>query len=125
MNDHIAQFVKGAHVLSAAAVIAIIAAAVPASYVFSGIPSSPAQTKIVGPVEVSLPDAAALRDEVANLKAEVATLLSNRNATAQDLKRLQDNIAALDAKLSKIKKQSGVRERNDIGRSHSRVGTGP
>ena len=37
MNDHIAQFVKGAHVLTAAAIIALIAAAVPASVVFSGL----------------------------------------------------------------------------------------
>jgi len=33
MNDHIAQFVKGTHILTAAAVIALVVAAIPTSYV--------------------------------------------------------------------------------------------
>ena len=47
-NDHIAQFVKGAHILTAVAVLVLLVAAVPTSLVFLRLPSSPAETKIVG-----------------------------------------------------------------------------
>ena len=70
MNDHIAQFVKGAHILTAAAVVTLVIAAVPTSVVLSSLPSSPTQTKIVGPVEVSSPELTAIRDDVANLRKE-------------------------------------------------------
>lgn len=104
MNDHIAQFVKGAHVLTAAAVIAIVVAAVPTSYVFSNLPASPAETKIVGPVNVFSPEVTAIRDDVVDLKADVGKRLSNSRAAGDDLKRLEETFARLDAKLSKMQK---------------------
>jgi predicted metal-dependent hydrolase len=45
MNDHIAQFVKGAHILVASAVIALLAATVPAGFAFSNHTSSPAKNR--------------------------------------------------------------------------------
>jgi hypothetical protein len=104
MNDHIAQFVKGAHVLTAAAVIAVVFAAVPMGFAFSGLPASPAQMKIVGPVNVSSPEVLALRDEVASLKADVAKLLAGSDATASDLKHLEEGLARLDGRLAKIQR---------------------
>jgi hypothetical protein len=102
MNDHIAQFVKGAHVLTAAAVIGIVIAAVPTSFMFSGLPSSPTETKIVGPVDVSSPEVMLIRDDVSNLKADVERLLLNSKAARNDVKRLEENVAKLDAKLRRI-----------------------
>jgi hypothetical protein len=113
INDHIAQFVKGAHVLTAAAVIAIIVAAVPTCYVFSGVPASAAQTKIVGPVEVSLPDAAAMRREVTSLKADVGTLLVGSRTTTGDLKRLDEKVSKLDATLRKLRRPTPQRAREE------------
>jgi len=104
MNDHIAQFVKGAHVLTAAAVIAVVLAAVPTGFAFSGIPTSPAEMKIVGPVNVSAAEVLALRDEVANLKANVGRLLAGSQSAARDVKRLEEEFARLDARLSKMQR---------------------
>ena len=101
MNDHIAQFVKGAHVLTAAAVIMIVIVAAPASYTFSRVPPSPAETKIVGPVNVSSPDLSSIRDVVARLKVDVAKLLSNGQAAGNDLKlrsKMQKTMPAAPAK---------------------------
>jgi hypothetical protein len=102
MNDHLAQFVKGAHILTAAAVLALVVAAVPTSVVLSSLPSSPTQTKIVGPVDVSSPELIAVRDDVANLKQDIGKLLSNSRAADDDLKLLEAKVANLDAKLSKM-----------------------
>ncbi len=60
MNDHLAQFVKGAHTMTAAAVLILLAAAVPTSAVFVRSPPSPAQTRIIGPVTISSPEFSAL-----------------------------------------------------------------
>ena len=104
MNDHIAQFVKGAHFLTAAAVIALVFAAIPTSYVFSGLASSPTETKIVGPVTVSSLEVTAIRHDISNLKGDVGKLLSNSQAAEGNLKRLEEKFAQLDAKLSKMQK---------------------
>jgi hypothetical protein len=104
MNDHLAQFVKGAHLLTAAAIVALAIAAVPASVVLSD-PSSPTQTKIVGPVDVSSPDLRAVRDDVAGLKKDIQTLLSNSQTAAGQLKQLESKVAALDKKLGALEKK--------------------
>jgi septal ring factor EnvC (AmiA/AmiB activator) len=104
MNDHLAQFVKGAHLLTAAAIVALAIAAVPASVVLSD-PSSPTQTKIVGPVDVSSPELRAVRDEVAGLKKDIETLLSSSQTTAGQLKQLQSKVAAIDKKLGALEKK--------------------
>src|SRR5579862_5350551 len=106
LNDHIAQFVKGAHVLTAAAVIALFGAAVPTSYVFSGLPSSPTDMKIVG-----LGDLIASRDDVAKLKGDIGKLLSNSRSGADDLKRLEEHVAEIDAKLTTMQKATPARQR--------------
>jgi hypothetical protein len=104
LNDHIAQFVKGAHVMTAAAVVALVVAAVPTSYSFSSLLPSPTETKIVGPVEVASPEA--MRQDVENLSVEVGKLLSSDQATGEDLKRLQEKVSKLDAKLNRLQKSA-------------------
>jgi hypothetical protein len=108
-NDYIAQFVKGAHNLSAAAVFLLLAAAAPTSLVFLRAPSSPTETKIVGPVNFSSPELSALRADVANLRNDIQKL-SNTKASADGFKLLEDKVVQLDAKLSQMQraKQSGA-----------------
>lgn len=76
VNDHIAQFVKGAHVMSAAAVFVLLAAAIPASVSVSTATVALVQTKVVGTVEVSSIDMDSLRHDIATLKQEVDKLNS-------------------------------------------------
>lgn len=106
-NDHIAQFVKGAHILTAVAVLVLLIAAVPTSVVFLRLPPSPAETKIVGPVNISFPELSALRDDISNLKNDIQRL-SNNNLSEGEFKLLEENIANLDAKLSKLQRATQV-----------------
>jgi hypothetical protein len=107
MNDHLAQFVKGAHFLTAAAVSALVIAAVPTSFMFSNLTASPTQTKIVGPMDVPSPELIAIRNDVANVKGDIGKLLSNSQAAIDDLKRLEEKFTKLDARLNKIEKAMG------------------
>ena len=108
MNDHIAQFVKGAHILTAAAVVTIVVAAVPTSVMLSRLPASPDQTSIVGPVDGYSPDLTAVRGDIANLKKDIGTL-SNSKAAEGELKRLEEKVAQLEAKLREMQKAMPVR----------------
>jgi hypothetical protein len=102
-NDHIAQFVKGAHILTAAAVLVLLLAAVPTSVVFLRLPPSPAETKIVGSVNISAPELSALRDDIANLKNDIQKL-SNSKVSEDGFALLEEKVAKLDAKLSELQK---------------------
>lgn len=77
MNGHISQFVKGAHILTALAVIALLGAAV------SSIPllptgSSPTKTEIVGSVDVTSPALAALKIEIEKLNNNLAAIANDK-----------------------------------------------
>ncbi|MEO8341926.1 MAG: hypothetical protein ABI604_19855 [Nitrospirota bacterium] len=104
MNDHLAQFVKGTHFLTAAAVSALVLAAVPTSLVFSNLPASPTETKIVGPVDVSSPGLIAIRNDIVNLRGTSESCWKNSSATIDDLTRLEGKFTKLEAKLNKIQK---------------------
>ena len=103
INDHIAQFVKGAHILTAVAVLVLLVAAAPTSVVFLRVPPSPAETKIVGSVNIFAPELSALREDIANLKNDIQKL-SNSNVSNEKFKVLQEKVANLDAKLSELQK---------------------
>ena len=75
----------------------LVITAIPAGLSLSRLPSSPSETKIVGPVEVSSQELHALRDEVTRLKQEVQAMLSNRQISIDHLKELE---SARDRKLS-------------------------
>jgi len=108
MNDHTAQFVKGAHIMTAAAVITAALAAIPVTFMFSSSRASPAETKIVGTVNVSLPQVNAIRDDVTNLKKDVNRLLLSGQAADDDVKRLQERLGRLDAKLEKVQQATSA-----------------
>ena len=52
MNDHLAQFVRGAHSMTAIAVLLLLLAAIPTSIAAVNSSSEPTTTKVLGPVEV-------------------------------------------------------------------------
>lgn len=52
-NDHLAQFVRGAHSMTAIAVIFVILAAIPTSFTAANQSEDPGRTTIVGTVQVS------------------------------------------------------------------------
>lgn len=102
MNDHIAQFVKGAHIFTGAAVFALLFAAIPMTVAFSRIPaSSPVQTKIVGTVDVSSADLTSLRADVAALKKDVEKL-SIVTPTQEQFKLLEEKVQRLEVRLSRM-----------------------
>jgi hypothetical protein len=103
MNDHLAQFVKGAHTMTAAAVLVLLVAAVPTSAVYMRSPSSPAQTSIIGPVTISSPEFSSLRGDVANLRSDIQKL-SNSKVSEDEIKLLEEKIVTLDAKLAELQK---------------------
>ena len=102
-NDHIAQFVKGAHILTAAAVLVLLAAALPTSLVFLRLPSSPIQAQIVGPVNLSSPELSALRGDVTNLRNDIQKL-SNSKVSEDGFRRLEEKVMQLDAKVSELQR---------------------
>lgn len=94
MNDHIAQFVKGGQILTAAALVVLLVAAIPASVMFSSVPPSAIQAKIVGPVNVVSAELIGLREDVASLRKEIAAL-ANRMTAETGLKSLKAGVATL------------------------------
>jgi hypothetical protein len=103
MNDHIAQFVKGAHILSAAAVLTLLVAAIPSTKLFT-IPASPVQTQIVGPVNLTLPELTALNNDVAGIKSDIQKL-STGKVSQDDFRLLADKVSKLQAKLSALQRK--------------------
>ncbi len=108
MNDHLAQFVKGAHLLTAGAITALVIAALPISFVISYLPTSPTQTQIVGPVEVSSPELSGIREEVGTLKEDIGKLISSSEAAVAVLKPLETKVERIDARLNKMQKLLSV-----------------
>jgi hypothetical protein len=105
MNDHIAQFVKGAHILSAAAVLTLLLAAIPSIKLFTA-PAVPIQTQIVGPVNLSLPELTALHNDIAGIKSDIQKL-STGKVSFDDFRVLEDRVNKLDAKLFGLQKANG------------------
>lgn len=73
-NDHLAQFVRGAHSMTAIAVLLVILAAVPTSFTVATQPAEVTQTKIVDSVQVVSPPGQSvqpLQDENVKLKARI------------------------------------------------------
>jgi hypothetical protein len=93
MNGHIAQFVKGAHILTALAVLALLVAAVP-SILSLPTDSGPAKTEIVGPVNISA-------SSLVDLKAGIATLSNELRLIANDRSQSQ-RMDSIDAKIDQL-----------------------
>lgn len=103
MNDHIAQFVKGAHVFLAIAVIVLFFAAVPAGIAYTSHTSSPAQTSIAESVIVASAQFKALRRQIEEFEGVLARSEDNQIMRDQ-LQLLRDRITELDARLTAVEK---------------------
>jgi hypothetical protein len=90
-NDHLAQFVRGAHSMTAIAVFLVILAAIPASYTAATQSENLARTAIVGTVQV-MPTPSQTdvenKDENAKLSARVQSL-ENRLAVLEAKKAVR------------------------------------
>jgi hypothetical protein len=104
MNDHVAQFVKGAQALSAVAVILLASAAVPASMAVSSHTTSPVQAAIVGPVRLSSDDLTALNASLSQLRMDLQALSRNWPPDEQ-MGLLQKRIGELETQLNAVEKR--------------------
>ena len=94
-NDHLAQFVRGAHSMTAIAVIFVILAAIPTSFTAASQREDPARTTIVGTVQV----------------APAASQLNQ--ATRDDIAKLNERLRALESRAASMEsKPAGHRERD-------------
>jgi len=93
-NDHLAQFVRGAHSMTAIAVIFVILAAIPTSFTAANQNEDPARTTIVGTVQV------------APAPSQLNQTMQEENAKLNErLRTLEGRIASMETK------QTGNRKR--------------
>jgi flagellar motility protein MotE (MotC chaperone) len=107
MNDHIAQFVKGAHILTGLSVILLATAASGAAIIFRDLDSPSNKTEIKGVVEISSKTLTMIQKDVTELKTEIADVLEISSKT---LTTLQRDVAELKKDveiISQQRKQSG------------------
>jgi hypothetical protein len=101
MNDHIAQFVKGAHILTAIAIIMWVIAAGPAAMLLSTQPS-PTKTEIIGQVNVSSPVLLRLQGDIENISRDIA-LLANDKTRDEQVSRLEATIEQLVSRMRELR----------------------
>ena len=101
-NDHIAQFVRGAHVLVAFAVVAFALGAVAATMQLAGRTTPPVRAEVVGAVSLSSPDISGLRSDV---RRAVDALAARAAATVAEnqMKILSDRVGALEAEVISLR----------------------
>ncbi len=99
MNDHIANFVKAAHIFSAMAVVALVFAAIPASLGFSSRKPTLVEAKISAPVTVT-------SKELGDIGAQVASLRSELNLLTRAQDRLEQQWSkGFDARMTKMENE--------------------
>jgi hypothetical protein len=94
MNDHLAQFVRGAHSMTAIAILLVILAALPTSFTAAAQVAEVSRTAIVGPVQVdthSFQFGQALVDH-------------------GDTTRLNARIQLLESRISELERKRGLRK---------------
>ena len=96
MNDHIANFVKAAHIFSAMAVVLFVLAAVPTSLGFSGRRATLVDAKIVTPVALTSRELSDLGAQVASLRSDLAMLGAANDRVQQQWFR------TFDARMTKV-----------------------
>ena len=101
MNDHLAQFVKGAHLLTAGAVILVAVAAVPAAIMLNNLPAGPTVTKIVGMVDVASGELTSLRAELMTVRGGLAAL-EKSSVSPKEITSLKKKVAELELRLKTL-----------------------
>jgi hypothetical protein len=115
-NDHIAQFVKGAHVLMAFAVITFASGAVATGLQLTARPAPPIRAEVVGSVSLSPTDLSGLRSDIREVAGASAARAVATDAEIQ-IKLLADRIAALEAEVRALRKLVPVA--GDANSAHS------
>jgi hypothetical protein len=107
LNDMIAQLVKGAHVLTAVAVVSFFLAAIFSGLAYIHYDVPPSEVKLAAPVEIKSADLVAVRSSLDRLGGDVAAL--SRKASSQDaidvmklqVQDLETRLMAIELQLSK------------------------
>lgn len=102
-NDHLAEFVKGAHVLVALAVITFAAGAITTGVHMNAPHDRPIRAEVVGPVSLSPADLAGLRTDM-GASAEAAA----SGVMERQLKPLAAQMEALEAEVHTIKTKPAI-----------------
>ena len=101
-NDHIAQFVKGAHILLAIAVIGFTSGVIVAGFQMTARTVPPSKADIVGTVSLSPGLLSELHSDIRKMiAADRAAIASTEN----QMKRLSDQMSALEAEVSALPNQ--------------------
>jgi hypothetical protein len=103
-NDHIAQFVKGAHVLVAFAVVTFASGAVATGLQLTARPAPPIRAEVVGTVSLSPTDLSGLHSDIREVAAALATLATATSKESQ-MKLLADRVATLEAEVNTLRNQ--------------------
>jgi hypothetical protein len=110
MNDHIAQFVRGANVLTVLSLMCMVLSAVPAAIEFSGAPDPVGHTVISGDVRV-------ISSDLSNLHRDVGKALAGDARAMNALNRLETRLRALETRLQKAN-PSAHQEHQPEGYAH-------
>jgi hypothetical protein len=108
MNDHLAQFVKGAHLMTAGAVILVTVAAVPAAIMLNNLPTGPTVTKIVGTVDVASGELTRLRAELTTIRRDL-TALERSSVSPKEIVAVKNKVADLELSLKKLQDPAAPR----------------
>jgi len=107
MNAHLAQFVKGAQILTTAAVFVCVLAAVPVGFLSSNLSSASNRTQVEGKMEVTSAQLQALHDDIAQLCRELAKQVGD-NDVGKRLNRLEERMMRLERMVGNAPKASPV-----------------
>lgn len=99
MNAHIAQFVKGAHILTALAVFVFVGAVIPAAI---AVPSTPTKVELVGSVNIDSAELVKLQKQVTDLGKSLAVLADSK-PDADLLRQLQERTKQIEGDLLELK----------------------
>jgi hypothetical protein len=103
-NDHIAQFVKDAHVLVAFAVVTFASGAVATGLQLTARPAPPVRAEVVGTVSLSPTDLSGLHSDIREVAAALATLATATSKESQ-MNLLVDRVATLEAEVNTLRNQ--------------------
>ncbi len=112
MNDHLAQFVKGAHMLTIVSVVTLLAATLPASMGYSSSLRAPTKSEIVGQVAISSADLVAIEGTVKKLRSDMATALKRGDIDGR-VANLEASVANFQDALKRSVKPSKHKRRGN------------
>ena len=104
-NDHIAQFVKGAHVLLAIAVVTFASGAVSTGLHLTARPAPPLRAEVIGTVSLSPSDLSGLHSDIREVAGALAALTA-ADSKENQIKLLTDRVSALEAEVNALRSLS-------------------